>query len=107
MNTGDGAGLFGRRLILSVDCVARSIAYYVESLGFHPGWAWSDRDQRFLQPGEEGEPTFALVGRGRVQIMLSQKGQGVAGMWLDLDVETAAQLDAMHEEWTRNGARII
>jgi predicted lactoylglutathione lyase len=42
-----------------------------------------------------------------VQIMLSRKGQGVAGMWLHLDVETAAQLDAMHEEWTRNGARII
>lgn len=103
----DGEGLFGCRPILNVDCIARSIEYYVESLGFYLGWSWSDNNRLFLQPGNEGEPTFALVGRGREKLMLSQKSQGALGVWLHLDVELAAQLDALHEEWKRKGARIV
>ncbi len=38
--------------------------------------------------------------------MLSQNSQGVPGVWLHLDVDTAAQLDALYEEWKRKGARI-
>ena len=52
-----------------------------------------------------GTPTFALVGRGQVQLMLAQKCQGAPGMWLHLDVHTAERLDALYEEWTRKGAR--
>ncbi len=105
-NTEDG-GLFDCRPILCVDNVAHSIAYYVDSLGFRLGWAWSDQGQRFLQPGETAPTTFALVGRGPVQFMLAQKSQGAPGMWLHLDVHTAEQLDALHEEWRRRGARIV
>jgi uncharacterized glyoxalase superfamily protein PhnB len=107
VSTGDGCGQFGVRPILCVESVARSIAYYVGCLGFHRGWAWSDETQRFLQPGESGSPTFALVGRGQVQLMLSQKSQGAPGMWLHLDVHTAEHLDALYEEWQRMEALIV
>jgi uncharacterized glyoxalase superfamily protein PhnB len=107
MNTDDGSGLFGLRPILCVESVARSIQYYVESLGFRVGLTWSDKEGRFLRPGDEVEPTFALVGRGQVQLMLVQKAQGVPGMWLHLDVHTADQLDALYGEWMGNRARIL
>ena len=91
---------------MCVENVARSIEYYVGCLGFRLGWAWSDQKQRFLHCGEPFDPTFALVGRGQVQFMLSQKSQGGPGMWLHLDVHTAEQVDALYEEWARQGARI-
>ena len=106
MSTDDG-GLFGCRPILCVDSVALSIQYYVDLLGFRLGLTWSDAERRFLQPGESVAPTFALVGRGPVQFMLTQQCQGAPGMWLHLDVHTAEQLDALHEEWARKGARIV
>ena len=107
MNTNECSGLFGCRPILCVESVARSIRYYVDSLGFRLGLAWSDAERKFLQPGEAVAPTFALVGRGQVQFMLTQQCQGAPGMWLHLDVYTAEQLDALHEEWARKGARIL
>ena len=107
MNTDDGGGLFACRPILCVDSVARGIEYYVDLLGFRLGWSWSDVDKRFLRPGDEGTPTFALVARGQVQLMLSEKCQGAPGMWLHLDVHTAERLDALYEQWTRKGARIV
>jgi uncharacterized glyoxalase superfamily protein PhnB len=100
-------GLFDCRPILCVQSVARSIDYFVRQLGFHLGWAWVDEPGEFLQPGDRREPTFALVGRGRVQFMLSQQSQGVPGVWLHLDVQTAQQVDAMYQEWTGRGARIL
>src|SRR4051794_36220584 len=103
----DGSGLYGCRPILYAQDVARSIAYYVDVLGFRLGWAWSDEAKRFLQPGETGTPTFALVGRARVALMLSQQSQGAPGMWLHVDVDTPELLDALHETWARNGARIL
>src|SRR5262249_8911185 len=107
MNTDDRSGLFGIRPILCVESVARSIEYYVNCLGFRLGWAWSTEKQRFLHHFELEAPTFALVGRGPVQFMLSQQSQGAPGMWLHLDVHTADQLDALYEEWAQKGARIV
>jgi hypothetical protein len=46
----NSGGLFGCRPLLRVENVARSIEYYIGSLGFRLGWAWSD-EQRFLQRG--------------------------------------------------------
>lgn len=103
----DDGGLFACRPVLCVENAARSLVYYVEALGFHVGWAWSNEEQRFLQPGDVAAPGFALVGRGKVQIMISEKSQGAAGMWLHLDVASAGQVDALHAEWARNGARIL
>jgi uncharacterized glyoxalase superfamily protein PhnB len=107
MSMEDGGGLFDCRPILCVENVARSIGYYVSALGFRLGWAWSDQQQRFLHPWDDAEPTFALVGRGPVQFMLAQRCQGARGMWLHLDVQTADQIDALHEQWTSNGARVV
>ena len=107
MNNDDSGGLFGIRPILCVESVPRSIEYYVNCLGFRLGWAWSTEKQRFLQHLEPESPTFALVGRGPVQFMLSEKSQGGPGMWLHLDVHTAEQLDLLHEEWAHKGARIV
>jgi uncharacterized glyoxalase superfamily protein PhnB len=106
MSSDDNSGLFGCRPILCVESAARSIEHYVGCLGFRLGWAWSQGEQRFLQPGEHLDINFALVGRGSVQFMLSQQSQGAAGMWLHLDVDTAQQLDSLYEEWTRKGAKI-
>lgn len=103
----DDSGLFDCRPILCVDCVPKSIRYYVEALGFHLGWAWSGPEQRFLAPAEFEQADFALVGRGKVQFMLSEKSQGAPGMWLHLDVDDAGKLDALHAEWIRNGAQIV
>jgi uncharacterized glyoxalase superfamily protein PhnB len=101
------SGLFDCRPILCVESVRRSIEYYVDVLGFRLGWAWAGAEQRFLKPGEQLEITFALVGRGAVQLMLSQQSQGAPGMWLHLDVHSAVQLDALHAAWAERGARII
>jgi uncharacterized glyoxalase superfamily protein PhnB len=107
MNTDESSGLFGCRPILRVENVARSIEYYVYCLGFHLGWAWSDEKQSFLPRGEADGSSFALVGRGQVQFMLSQKSQGAPGTWLHLDVHSAEQIDALHREWVQKGARIV
>jgi uncharacterized glyoxalase superfamily protein PhnB len=104
--TRDSGGLSGCRPILFARSVASSIDYYVNSLGFHLGWAWSNHEQRFLLPGETIDIGFALVGRGHVQFMLSEQSQGSPGMWLHLDVDSAAQLDALHNEWKQRGAQI-
>jgi uncharacterized glyoxalase superfamily protein PhnB len=107
MSADDGSGLFGCRPVLRVENVPRSIAYYVDQLGFHLGLTWSDEGQRFLPEGERSGAAFALVGRGRVQLMLSQKSQGAPGMWLHLDVHSAGQVDKLYEEWVRAGVRIL
>ena len=103
----DDSGLFDCRPILCVENAARSVEYYVGALGFHLGWAWSGVEQRFLPPGDVVGVEFALVGRGKVQIMISEKSQGAPGMWLHLDVDSAAQVDALCAEWSRNGAQIL
>lgn len=107
MSHDDGSGLSGCRPILCVENVPRSIEYYVGSLGFCLGWAWSTQEARFLQHWEDVAPTFALVGRGHVQFMLSEQSQGVPGMWLHLDVDSAAQLDALFEEWKAKLAEVF
>jgi hypothetical protein len=89
MNSDDESGSFGVRPILCVESVARSMQYYVESLGFRLGLTWSDKEGRFLPPGDRAEPTFALVGCGQVQFMLVQQCQGAPGMWLHLDIHMA------------------
>jgi len=107
MSTSDSSGLFGCRPIFCVDSVVRSIAYYVDILGFRLGLTWSDKEQRFLSPGESCAPTFALIGRGQVQLILSQQCQGAPGTWLHLDAHTADQVDELYKEWARKGARIL
>ena len=100
-------GIFACRPILAVSNVAKSIMYYRDVLGFSVGWAWSDDTNSFLEADDVSAPSFALVGRDKVQFMLAETGQGTPGTWLHLDVQTAEDVDELFEEWSNSAANII
>lgn len=100
--------IFDCRPNLYVTDLGTSLEFYRDSLGFHVGWHWSDRRSLFLQAGdraEPGEPGTALVGRDRAQIILTQ-ATGVHTTRVHLDVNTAAQVDQLFQEWTGRGTAI-
>jgi uncharacterized glyoxalase superfamily protein PhnB len=88
--------------ILCVASVPASLDYYCNVLGFTQGFAWADATQ--FEGG--APPTFAEVSRGGCALMLAQQTQGAPGMWVHVDVETAAELDALYHEYQHSGARI-
>lgn len=77
--------------ILNVKNVSASIDYYVNKLGFKKNWAMGD------------PPTFASVGRGKVNIFLCQGAQGKPGMWMSIFMK---DVDALYEEYQQSGAII-
>ena len=77
--------------ILNVKNFAASMDYYVNKLGFSKKWDWGD------------PPSFGCVARGKIEIFLSEGGQGQAGTWVSIFVE---DVDALHEEYKKNGATI-
>jgi predicted lactoylglutathione lyase len=98
---------------LLVSDLSASLSYYSGTLGFRIGWRWSDRQSRFLEPGEAGEPGepgTAIVGRDQAQIIMTQlimtQRAGAHETWLHLDVGSAAQVDELFEEWRGRGAAI-
>jgi catechol 2,3-dioxygenase-like lactoylglutathione lyase family enzyme len=105
MHPNNSEAIFGCRPNLLVDSVAASLRFYVQVLGFHAGWRWSDAEGRFLTEDEPDQPGTAIVGRDAVQIILTQK-PGEHTTWLHLDVHTADQVDALFQEWTDRGARV-
>jgi uncharacterized glyoxalase superfamily protein PhnB len=100
-------GIFDCTPILFANSVSASIAYYRDVLGFKVGWRWSDETRGFLEAGAEGEVGFALVCRDAVRLMLSERSQGQPGMWLHLDLSRSQEIDALHDEWSKNGAHIV
>jgi catechol 2,3-dioxygenase-like lactoylglutathione lyase family enzyme len=74
--------------ILNVKNLAASIEYYVNKLGFEKKWEW---------------PSFAAVGRGKVEIFLCQGGQGRPGVWVSIFMEDAMPL---YDEYKKSGAII-
>jgi catechol 2,3-dioxygenase-like lactoylglutathione lyase family enzyme len=90
----DDEAMFACRPNLLVRDLVASVDFYVGRLGFALGWWWSDPAGRFLAVGETA-PGTALVGRDGVQILLTQKA-GDFGTWLQIDVHTAEQVDALH-----------
>ena len=101
----DKGAIFACRPILFVVDPDASIRFYRDVLGFRIALRWSDRLQRFLKDDSDGPTDFAVVARDKVQFML-QRGSDSTGTWLHLDVNTADQLDALHEEWVSRGAAI-
>jgi catechol 2,3-dioxygenase-like lactoylglutathione lyase family enzyme len=79
----------GQIPILNVKDVAASIDYYVTKLGFEMRWRVGD---------------FSKVGRGKTAIFLCQGGQGPAGVWMSVFLD---DVDALHEEYKKTGARIL
>jgi catechol 2,3-dioxygenase-like lactoylglutathione lyase family enzyme len=76
--------------ILNVADMARSLAYYVEVLGF--------------RNAEWGGDDFTCVTRDGASIYLSEGDQGHAGTWVWLGVE---DVDALYEEYRQSGATIL
>jgi catechol 2,3-dioxygenase-like lactoylglutathione lyase family enzyme len=74
--------------ILRVSDFDRSIAYYVERLGFREDWRFG---------------RFGSVSRDRTSLMLSEGSQGCTSTWLWIAVGDA---DALHQELLRRGADI-
>ncbi len=77
--------------ILNVKNFAASMDYYTNKLGFRKKWDWGE------------PPTFGCVERGKVEIFLCEGGQGQPGTWMSIFVE---DVDALHEEYKKSGAKI-
>jgi uncharacterized glyoxalase superfamily protein PhnB len=82
---------------MPVSDLTRAAAYYEKCFGFH--WDW----------GAEG---IGQVSRGDCRIFLTDdafRGTRVRDtplvIWLNLN--SKAEVDALHETWSRNGARIV
>src|SRR3954464_14826664 len=108
MSTTDAEAIYGCRPNLLVSDLSASLAFYADQLGFRVGWHWSDRQGRFLDDGDHGqpgEPGTALIGRERAHIILTQVA-GVHTTWLHLDVHTPSQVDELFHEWSGNGVAI-
>lgn len=93
--------MFACRPNLLVRDLTAGVDFYVRKLGFAVGWWWSEPAGRFVEPGGT-DPGTALLGRDRVQILLTQKA-GDYRTWLHFDVHTAEQVDALHAEWAGRG----
>lgn len=78
--------------ILRVTNIEASLRYYVDVLGFKMDW----RD-------DDDGPTFASVSHGKCQLFLASGDQGHPGSWLWVGV---SDVDALHEELVRQGARV-
>lgn len=80
---------FGHAIpILRVAHFDRSVAYYVERLGFQLDWGFG---------------RFGSVSRDEASLMLSEGAQGCSSTWLWIAVGDA---DALYEELLRRGADI-
>jgi catechol 2,3-dioxygenase-like lactoylglutathione lyase family enzyme len=100
--------IHGVRPNLFVGDLFASLRFYAESLGFHVGWQWSDRRDRFLSDDEHiepGEPGTAQVGRDGALIILTQT-DGVHTTRLHFDVVAAADVDGLFAEWQARGVHV-
>jgi len=78
--------------ILNSSSVVRSLAYYIDVLGFDHKWEW-------------GFPTsFGGVSKESVQIFFCENGQGNPGTWLSVFVDN---IDEYYEMVNAKGAKII
>ncbi len=93
----------GGRPILNVADLPASLRYYTETLGFSLSWTWT---QQAGFSATSAPPTLAQVMRGHVVLMLAHQEQGGPGMWLYLDLESAAEVDRLHAEYAARGATI-
>jgi catechol 2,3-dioxygenase-like lactoylglutathione lyase family enzyme len=76
--------------ILRVASLARSLAYYVDVLGF--------------TNAEWGGDDFTCVSRDGADIYLSEGDQGQPGTWVWVGV---SDVDALHHDYTARGATIL
>ena len=77
--------------ILYASDFERSMAYFVDQLGFKRLWDWGK------------PPRFGAVGRDEVELFLCLDGQGKSGTWMSVFVD---DVDALFRDFTSRGARI-
>ena len=78
--------------ILYSSNVAKSLAYYINILGFEDKWGWED------------PPTFGGVSRDGVEIFFCEKGQGNPGTWISVFMDN---VDEYYETIKAKGANIL
>ncbi|HEY6974914.1 MAG TPA: VOC family protein [Chitinophagaceae bacterium] len=78
--------------ILYSEDVTRSVAYYMEKLGFDEKWEW------------DSPPTFGGVVKDDVEIFFCRKAQGNPGTWLCVVVDN---VDEYYESIKDKGAKIV
>ncbi|GAB4025806.1 glyoxalase superfamily protein [Spirosoma gilvum] len=78
-------------ILYSAD-VARSLAYYIDVLGFSEKWEW------------DNPPTFGGVVKDDVEIFFCKEDQGHPGTWICLMVD---HVDAYYDQIKANGATIL
>ncbi|MES2417459.1 MAG: glyoxalase superfamily protein [Bacteroidota bacterium] len=78
--------------ILYSEDIKRSIAYYIEVLGFEEKWEWQD------------PPTFGGVDWGHIRIFFCKDDQGNPGTWLTIHLEN---IDEYYEVIKTRGAKIL
>jgi catechol 2,3-dioxygenase-like lactoylglutathione lyase family enzyme len=84
-------GFHGVTPVLRVNDLDASLDYYVRVLGFKQDWRDDDGN------------SFASVSRGRCHLFLAVGDQGNPGSWMWIGV---SDVDVLHEELLRNGARV-
>jgi catechol 2,3-dioxygenase-like lactoylglutathione lyase family enzyme len=77
--------------VLRVTDLDRSLDYYSRVLGFNQDWKDDDGN------------SFASVSRGHCHLFLTAGEQGHPGSWMWIGV---SDVDALHEELLRTGARV-
>lgn len=78
--------------ILNVSNFRASMNYYTKKLGFKKVWEW-------------GRPAdFGCVVRDGITVFFCHSGQGKPGMWLYV---TVRDVDALHRELRKRGAKIV
>lgn len=78
-------------ILYSTD-ITRSIAYYVDVLGFEHKWEW------------DSPPTFGGVSKDGVELFFCKDGQGHPGTWLSIFI---SDTDEYYETIKAKGAKII
>ena len=78
--------------ILYSSNLVKSLAYYMDILGFEDKWEWGN------------PPTFGGVSKQNVEIFFCEEGQGNPGTWISVMID---KVDDYHESIKARGAKII
>jgi len=89
---GSGVQFYCSTPIFTVAEMSASLRHYESRLGFSVAWVWGD------------PPSFAAVRRGNVEIFLCEDCQGNPQNWVSVFVD---DVDRLHEEYLRSGAKIL
>jgi len=93
--------------ILNVSNIGDSLGWF-EELGWTRGFTWNEGGgiEGAADADEHGPAGFGSVRCGENEIFLCLDGQGERPTWMSWWLETAAEVDAMHELALRQGMTV-